>query len=179
MDASFSPINGVGSYSSYLFTYTDAGAVHIILEASASTAPIANFSISTAEGGWLPESNLLMDFGKVAPGTTHERRIRICNEGGSVLEVTKSKPPNGAFRPDDPTALHESQGIPVGDCAYATVLFVTNAENPNVPDQVFTNSWTLNTNDLNFGVHEVEIREHWSLERSAQRIRLATRSIRI
>lgn len=157
VEATFYPVNGVGSYSSYLFTFTDAGSVHIILEGSASTAPIANFSISNGEGGWLPQSNLLMDFGKVAPGTTSQRQIRICNQGGSVLLVSKSKPPNGAFRPDDPTALHESQPIPVGSCAFATVLFITNAEAPNVPDQVYTNSWTLNTDDLNFGVHVVEI----------------------
>lgn len=158
VDSSFKPINGVGSYLSYFFVWTTGGAANIILEGSASTAPIANFSISNSEGGWLPEGNLVMDFGTVAPGTTTERQIRICNEGGSVLEVSKSKPPNGAFRPEDPTSLHESQSIAIGECAYATVLFVTNAENPNIPDQVFTNSWTLNTDDLTFGVHEVLIK---------------------
>ena len=209
VDSVFTPVNGVGSYLSYLFTFSTAGSANIILEGSASTAPIANFSISNGEGGWLPQGNLLMDFGKVAPGTTSERQIRICNQGGSVLEVSKSKPPNGAFRPEyvfsefnyvscvplhelksiyseqivfnyiivtsrgllllqsptrltqnfdrDPTSLHESQTIPVGTCAYATVLFVTNAENPNEPDQVYANTWTLNTDDLNFGVHVVEI----------------------
>lgn len=158
VDSSFKPLNGVGSYQSYFFVWTTGGVADIILEGSASTAPIANFSISNGEGGWLPEGNLVMDFGSVAPGTTTERKIRICNEGGSVLEVSKSKPPNGVFRPEDPTSLHESQDIAVGDCAYATVLFVTNAEQPNVPNQVFTNSWTLNTDDLEFGVHEVEIK---------------------
>ena len=157
IDLVFNPTQGVGAYQSYLLTWSDGGSTSIILEASASTAPIANFSISNGEGGWLPESNIVMDFGKVAPGTTSGRQIRICNEGGSVLEVSKSKPPNGAFRPEDPTSLHESQDIPVNECAYATVLFVTNAEGPNIPDQTFTNTWTLNTDDLNFGVHVVEI----------------------
>ena len=157
VDANFSP-NEVGSYSSYFFVFTNGGAPFTILEGSASTAPVANFSISTSEGGWLPESNLVMDFGNVAPGTTSSREIRICNEGGSALEISKSKPPNGeGFRPDDPNALHESQQIPVNQCAYATVLFITNAEQPNTPDQTFTNSWTLNTNDLGFGVHVVEM----------------------
>ena len=158
VDSAFTPSDGVGSYQSYFLVWTTGGYASIILEGSASTAPIANFSISNGEGGWLPEGNLVMDFGSVAPGTTTERQIRICNVGGSVLEVSKSKPPNGAFRPEDPTSLHESQDIAVGECAYATVLFVTNAENPNMPDQIFTNSWTLNTDDLNFGVHEVEIK---------------------
>ncbi|KAL8830675.1 MAG: hypothetical protein Q9170_005627, partial [Blastenia crenularia] len=156
VDSMFTP-TAVGTYNSYFFVWSDGGKAFTILEGSASTAPIANFSISTSEGGWLPAQNLIMDFGKVAPGSTSSRQIRICNEGGSVLQISKSKPPNGVFRPEDPIALHESQDIPVNQCAYATVLFVTNAEQPNVPDQTFTNTWTLNTDDINFGVHEVQI----------------------
>ncbi|KAL8670348.1 MAG: hypothetical protein Q9168_005106 [Polycauliona sp. 1 TL-2023] len=156
VDSMFTP-TAIGTYNSYFFVYSNGGQAFVILEGSASTAPIANFSISTSEGGWLPEQNVIMDFGKVAPGSTSSRQIRICNEGGSVLQVSKSKPPNGVFRPEDPNALHESQDIPVNSCAYATVLFVTNAEQPNSPDQTFTNTWTLNTDDINFGVHEVEI----------------------
>ena len=158
VQASFSPINGVGAYKSYFTVFTTGGSDSLIFESSASTAPIANFSISTAEGGWLPPGNLVMDFGSVAPGSTSSRQIRICNNGGSVLQISKSKPPNGIFRPEDPNALHESQNINVGDCAYATVLFVTNAEGPNIPDQSYELSWTLNTDDLNFGVHVVDIK---------------------
>ncbi|KAL8818955.1 MAG: hypothetical protein Q9223_002519 [Gallowayella weberi] len=157
VDSTFTPTE-VGSYYSYFFVFSNGGQAYTILEGSASTAPIANFSISTREGGWLPEQSIVMDFGSVAPGTTSSLKIRICNEGGSVLQISKSKPPNGVFRPEDPTSLHESQDIPVNDCAYATVLFVTNAEQPNMPDQTFTNTWTLNTDDINFGVHEVQIR---------------------
>ncbi len=157
VDSSFLPSHGVGSYQSFFTTWTTGGKVSIILEGSASTAPVGNFSISTAEGGWLPGGNLIMDFGSVAPSSTSSRKIRICNSGGSVLHISKSKPPNGVFRPEDPTALHESQSIAVNDCAYATVLFITNAEEVNIPDQTFTNTWTLNTDDLSFGVHEVQI----------------------
>ncbi|KAL8771535.1 MAG: hypothetical protein Q9209_002977 [Squamulea sp. 1 TL-2023] len=157
VDLAFSP-SRIGSYTSYFLVFSNGGQAFTILEGSASTASIANFSISTREGGWLPEQNLVMDFGSVAPGTTSSLTIRICNEGGSVLQISKSKPPNGVFRPEDPTSLHESQAIPVNDCAYGTVLFVTNAEQPNIPDQTFTNTWTLNTDDINFGVHDVEIK---------------------
>ncbi|KAL8661300.1 MAG: hypothetical protein Q9202_005725 [Teloschistes flavicans] len=156
VDSQFLP-TAVGTYNSYFFIFSNGGQAFTILEGSASTAPIANFSISTSEGGWLPAGNLIMDFGNVAPGSSSSRQIRICNEGGSVLQISKSKPPNGVFRPDDPNALHESQDIPVNSCAYATVLFVTNAEQPNTPDQTYTNTWTLNTDDITFGVHEVQI----------------------
>ena len=157
INSNFDPINGTGSYNSYWQVWSTGGIVNIILEGSASTAPIANFSISTSEGGWLPGSNLLMDFGDVVPGSSQSLQIRICNEGGSALEIDKSKPPNGVFHISDPTELHESQQIAPGACAYGTVLMVANTEEYNEPDLLLNNTWTLNTNDLNFGVHVVEI----------------------
>jgi hypothetical protein len=153
----FDPVNGIGSYSSYFQVWSDGGSVNIIVEGSASTAPIANFSISNDEGGWLPPFDLIMDFGDIAPGSSSTRQIRICNNGGSSLEIDKSKPPNGVFHISDPTELHESQQIPPGQCAYGTVIMVANTEQYNVPDLLINNTWTLNTNDLNFGVHTVQI----------------------
>lgn len=157
IDSTFDPVNGIGSYNSYWQVWSTGGTVNIILEGSASTAPVANFSISNGEGGWLPPANLLMDFGDVAPGSSSSRQIRICNSGGSALEIDKSKPPNGVFHISDPSELHESQQIAPGDCAYGTVLMVANTEQYNEPDLAINNTWTLNTNDLNFGVHVVEI----------------------
>ena len=157
VQSTFQPTTGVGNYQSYFLIWSTGGMEYTILEGSASTAPIANFSISNGEGGWLPQDNLLMDFGTVAPGTTSSRQIRICDVGGSVLEISKSKPPNGVFHLDDPAELGESQQIPIGQCAYGTVLFVSNTEDPNSPDQTYNNTWTLNTDDLDFGVHVVEI----------------------
>ena len=154
----FTAVNGTGSYASYLRTWSNGGTTNTILEGSAASVPVANFSISTSEKGWLPRSNLLMDFGQVTPGSTTTRQIRICNVGGSVLTITKSKPPLGtihvaAFGVD----LHESQTIPVQQCAYGSVLFVAPNTNLNEPPATFTNTWTLNTDDLTFGVHEVQI----------------------
>ena len=153
----FNPINGTGSYSSYLFVYSNGGQAYTILVGSASTAPLANFSISNGEGGWLPSGNLLMDFGSVTPGSSQSRQIQICNNGGSELLISKSKPPNGVFHITDPTELHESQAIDIGACAYGTVFFIPNTEEYNIPDTQYTNTWTLNTNDLTFGVHTVQI----------------------
>ncbi|KAF7912733.1 uncharacterized protein EAF01_001754 [Botrytis porri] len=157
IQSSFEPTNGTRSYNSYWQVWSDGGTVNIILEGIASTAPITNFSISNGEGGWLPQANLLMDFGKVAPGSSSSQQIRICNVGGSSLEISKSKPPNGVFHISDPTELHESQQIAVNDCAYGTVIFSANVEQYNQPDFVLNNTWTLNTDDVNWGVHVVEI----------------------
>ncbi|CAD6446517.1 86c7ab1a-b181-4c17-907e-67653ddef4d4 [Sclerotinia trifoliorum] len=157
IQSSFDPTNGTGSYNSYWQVWSDGGSVNIILEGIASTAPITNFSISNGEGGWLPQANLLMDFGKVAPGSSSSQQIRICNVGGSSLEISKSKPPNGVFHISDPTELHESQQVAVNDCAYGTVIFSANVEEYNKPDLLLNNTWTLNTDDVNWGVHVVEI----------------------
>jgi hypothetical protein len=157
IQSTFYPNNGTGSYYSYLHIWSTGGTHSIILEGAASTAPIANFSISTSEGGWLPQSNSIMDFGSVTPGSSSSLQIRICNQGGSVLTIDKSKPPNGVFHISDPTELHESQQIPVNSCAYGTVIMNANTEEYNLPDLFVNNTWTLNTNDLSFGVHVVQI----------------------
>ena len=157
MDAVFNPVGGIGDYVSYWQVWTDGGTANIVLEGTASTAPIANFSISTSEGGWLPPTNLLMDFGDVAPGSSASLQIRICNQGGSSLEIDKSKPPNGVFRISDPTELEETLQIVPGACAYGTVLMNAPVEEYDIPNLVVNNTWTLNTNDPNFGVHTVEI----------------------
>ncbi|KAK4969922.1 hypothetical protein LTR66_011603 [Elasticomyces elasticus] len=157
VDATFKAVNGVGPYLSYFKVYTDTGGNEFtILEGSASTGPVANFSISNGEGGWLLQTELTMDFGLVAPGATATRQIRICNSGGSVLTISKSKPPLSQIRATVPGVdLHESQTIAVNDCAYGTVAFSPNPEPPNIYDFRITDSWTLNTDDLSFGVHVV------------------------
>ena len=47
--------------------------------------------------------------------------------------------------------------IPAGTCANGTVLYLPNTEEYDVPDLVQNNTWTLNTNDLNWGVHVISI----------------------
>ncbi|KAI9051067.1 hypothetical protein LZ554_005175 [Drepanopeziza brunnea f. sp. 'monogermtubi'] len=159
IDADFYPTNGTRVYNTFWQVWSDGGSVTVTLEGSAATAPLANFSISDGQGGWLPQTSLtpLMDFGSVAPGSSSSREIRLCNNGGSSLQISKSKPPFGVFRISDPTMLHESQLIATGTCAIGEVMFVTNTEEYNQPDKVFNNSWTLNANDPTWGVHVVQI----------------------
>ncbi|KZF19452.1 WSC-domain-containing protein [Xylona heveae TC161] len=158
VQVTFEPLNGTGLYQSWLNVWTNGGSSYTVFEASASTAPIAVMTISNGEGGWLPPTNVLMDFGSVAPGGNATRVIQICNEGGSVLTISKSKPPLGVIRATAAGIdLHETQTIPVNECATGTVMFAPNIEPPNVPDFTVTNTWTLNTDDPNFGVHVVQI----------------------
>lgn len=157
IETTFSPSNGSGFYYSCLQIWSTGGSRNIILVGSASTPPIANFSISRSQGGWLSQSNLLMDFGQVAPGISLSLQIRICNQGGSVLIITKSKPPNGIFSIGDPTELYESKQIPVNACAYGTILMNANIEKYTLPYTFLNNTWTLNTNDITSGIQVVQI----------------------
>lgn len=162
VSVTFTPVNGTGNYASFFQIWSTGGSTNTILEGSASTAPKAVLSISTSEGGWLVDTTdlqPLMDFGSVSPGSTTQRQIRICNTGGSVLTISKSKPPLGAIHVQTyGVDLHETQTINVNDCAYGTVIFVAPTTDLNTPPETFTNEWTLNTDDLDFGVHVVQMK---------------------
>ncbi|KAL8735389.1 MAG: hypothetical protein Q9166_000934 [cf. Caloplaca sp. 2 TL-2023] len=148
----------VGSYQSVFNIWTNGGTKYVLLTGSATTAPIAKLATETSEGGW--DTSGIMDFGVVKAGTTVTRRLRICNEGGSPLLITKSKPPiQTELRAENPTSdLHEGQSIPAGECAYAPIDIAAAPTTPNVPSHDISDVWILNTDDLTFGVHEVEIK---------------------
>ncbi|KAI4247917.1 MAG: hypothetical protein LQ352_006058 [Teloschistes flavicans] len=148
----------VGNYQSIFNVWTNGGTKYILLTGSATTAPIAELAVETDEGGW--DKNGIMDFGTVLAGTIETRRLRICNVGGSALLITKSKPPiDPELRAENPTSdLHEGQSIPPGECAYAPIDIAANPEPPNSPAHDVSDVWILNTDDLTFGVHDVEIK---------------------
>ncbi|KAI4261331.1 MAG: hypothetical protein L6R42_003465 [Xanthoria sp. 1 TBL-2021] len=148
----------VGNYQSVFNVWTNGGNKHVLLTGSATTSPIAKLATETSEGGW--DTSGIMDFGTVKAGTTVTRRLRICNEGGSPLQITKSKPPvQPELRAENPTSdLHEGQSIAAGECAYAPIDIAAAPTTPNVASHDVTDVWVLNTDDLTFGVHEVEIK---------------------
>lgn len=147
----------VGNYQNIFQIWSSGGNKNVLFTGSATTAPIAQLAVETSEHGWDPSG--IMDFGDVLAGTTQTRRIRICNTGGSALLITKSKPPiQTELQAENPTSdLHEGQTISVNDCAYGPVDISSTPETPNVPDHAVSDTWTLNTDDLNFGVHQVKV----------------------
>ncbi|KAL8776247.1 MAG: hypothetical protein Q9213_008342 [Squamulea squamosa] len=150
--------NIVGSYQSVFRIWTNGGSKYVLLTGSATTSPIAKLATETSEGGW--DTSGVMDFGTVKAGTTVTRRLRLCNEGGSPLQITKSKPPvQPELRAENPTSdLHEGQSIPAGECAYAPIDIAAAPTTPNVPSHDVSDVFILNTDDLTFGVHEVQIK---------------------
>ncbi|KAF2842163.1 WSC-domain-containing protein [Patellaria atrata CBS 101060] len=154
--ATFEAVEGTGEYLAYFFIYTDGGNAFTILEGSASTSPIASLQVGTEEGGWQPESDITIRFGPANQGQEFRRKVRLCNKGGSTLLITKSKPPVGIIRSEYPTIdLHEGQSIPVSGCGNATVIFKPPYGPLNQNDRPVDDTWTLNTDDLNFGVHQI------------------------
>lgn len=81
----------VGQYASIVSLWSDGGGTTVLMTGSAGTPPVANISVSTIEGGWDASTPVALHFGNVLGGTTVTRQIRICNQGGSVLTITKSK----------------------------------------------------------------------------------------
>jgi hypothetical protein len=149
----FTPTSGAGNYSSTLVIWTSGGQAAVLLSGSAATAAIATLDISNGKGGFIPPPNVVMDFGTVAPGKPQSRQIRICNIGGGILEITKSKPPEGLIY-GDPQQLYEGQQIAADSCATGDVFF-----NPgsNTPSGEVSATWVINCDDLKFGLHTVII----------------------
>lgn len=139
--------SSTGAYTTFVQFWTTGGNKDVLLTGSASTAPVANISVSTIEGGWDYSTPVVMDFGNVVAGNTTSRYIRICNSGGSSLAVTKSKPPiqQELLAPNSNTDLHEGQVIPINQCATGQVSIIAAPLGVNRLDHSVSDVWILNT----------------------------------
>lgn len=151
--------NATSLYTTFVQFWTNGGDGDVLLTGSASTAPIANISVSTVEGGWDYIEPLVLDFDDVLDGKTAKGYIQICNSGGSVLTITKSKPPidSELLAPNAATDLHEGQEIDVNTCATGEVDIAAASQGVNRLSHTVSDVWILNTDDLTFGVHDVNI----------------------
>jgi WSC domain-containing protein len=156
--------NITGTYGTILNIYSDGGNPYTILTGTASTTPIALLERSTNEGGWsavadctIPSDGcaIQLDMGTVATTNT----LRFTNKGGSDLEITKSKPPGGSgavIGASNPTTdFSEGLIIPAGKSTSAVVYFSPGLTRLNSISIVYFGTWTVNTNDLRFGVHDL------------------------
>jgi iron transport multicopper oxidase len=140
-------VSSTGAYTTFVQFWTTGGNKNVLLTGSASTAPIANISVSTIEGGWDYSNPVVMDFGNAAAGSTTSRYIQICNSGGSSLTITKSKPPiqQELLAPNSNTDLHEGQVVPINSCAKGQVSIVAAPLGVNRLDHSVSDVWILNT----------------------------------
>jgi hypothetical protein len=155
-----------GSYYTALQVYSNGGNAYTIFTGSAATSPIALLEYSNGEGGWTtifdcPEPLLgCTDQIEFAPseGLTQQTLVlRLTNNGGSALTITKSKPLEGtvlgATAPN--TDFSEGLSIVPGASTTASVLFSPGSSVLNAATIYYSGTWTLNTDDLTFGVHTI------------------------
>ncbi|KAF2492456.1 WSC-domain-containing protein [Lophium mytilinum] len=165
VDATFAA-SVIGDYFTLLTVFSNGGSAYTILSGSANTSPIVKFEYATNEGGWNPIADCAipadgctfqLDVGTLAGVGSALRTIRFTNNGGSDLVVTKSKPPEGTVlgATNPSTDLSEGMSIPPGNSSSATVYFQPGSLPLNSNPIVYFGTWTLNTNDLSFGVHAV------------------------
>jgi hypothetical protein len=157
--------NSSGTFSTLLTFWTDGGSVDILLTGSANNAAIAVLEYSTSEGGWNeipdcsdPSQECMFQIGLGTSSGSEQLNItlRLTNTGGSDLIITKSKPPEGivgATNPDGDFA--EGLEIPPGNHSTATIVFQPGGATLNSDPVTYFGDWILNTNDLLFGVHDL------------------------
>jgi iron transport multicopper oxidase len=118
---------------------TDApppGTANISIPISASAAPGAHLSVSRAA----------TYFGALRVGATASTAVRLTNDGGTPLTITKSKPPARQVGFQATTALAEGTNLVPGQSVTLHVTFTAT----NVGH--FTDSWLVNADD-NTGLH--------------------------
>ncbi|KAK0100032.1 hypothetical protein ONS95_013153 [Cadophora gregata] len=158
--------NITGTYSSIVKFYTNGNTAYTLFTGSAATNPVALLEYSTNEGGWvtIPHCTDLVtgcipqvNFAPSGGLTAQTIQLRLTNNGGSVLTVTKSKPLEGAElgATNPSTDFYEGQTILPGKSAIASILFSPGAAILNADDVTYSGAWTLNTDDQTFGVHVI------------------------
>lgn len=155
----------LGDYFSILNAWTSGGKAYTSLTGSASSSPIAQLSFQTLEGGWTDvpacpvtgeECSVNITMGNSIGGlTTNRVQFKIHNAGGSDLIISKSKPPMGdALGAENPTNdFSEGLVISPGKDAFGTVYFSPPRAFLNSDPVTYSGVWTLNVNDLTWGVH--------------------------
>jgi len=156
--------NVLGDHFTFLVVWTDGGMVFTMLTGSAHSSPIANVYYSMNGDDWTQvpdsidtsaETVTNIDFGIYTGPANKEIIIKVENVGGSDLIITKSKPPVGsilgAVNPDGD--LFEGLTISPGQSSTGSVFFQPGFVQLNSDPVYYSNPWTLNLNDLTWGVH--------------------------
>ncbi|KAK3681643.1 hypothetical protein B0T22DRAFT_387291, partial [Podospora appendiculata] len=141
----------LGSYSTRVKIWSNGGSATINLTASVNSPPTAAFEVSYGAGGWSPLlPSFKVQFGDVFAGASVETRIRLCNNGGSPLTITISKPPTTAqlLATNPNHELTEGQKIDAASCATGTIAVLAAPQQPNHPSQYLSAQWTISTDGL-------------------------------
>ena len=147
----FTPAS-IGLFSGSVTLDTDApepGTASVTVPVTASAAPPAHLVVSSSA----------IAFGNVRAGTTTTRAVTLTNVGGTMMTITKSKPPasNVGFRAI--SRFDEGTGIPPGQSVVLTVSFHATALGH------YTDTWVINGDD-DTGLHTLTFDAYTALPRS-------------
>lgn len=156
--------NIISTYFTILCIWTNGGMVYITFDGSAASEPVAKVYYSTSEGGWnlIPNSpdtdedwDYVVNFETSTGGGDQTITILVTNTGGTDLIITKSKPPEGTYlgATNPEGDLAEGLEIAPGSNATGTVYFEPPTAQINSGPTVYAAAWTLNVNDVSWGVH--------------------------
>lgn len=156
--------NMIGTYFTILCIWTNGGMVFVTLDGSAASEPVAKVYYSTSEGGWnlMPNSPdtdedwvYTVDFGTSTGGGDQTTTILVTNTGGTDLIITKSRPPEGTYLGATTPKGDLAEGLEIspGRNATGTVHFEPPTAQVNGGPTVYAAAWTLNVNDVSWGVH--------------------------
>jgi hypothetical protein len=158
--------NTLGDFWTTFVLWSDGGMADTVMTGSADSVPIALLEVSTSEGGWTTIANCpdpstsctyQIDMGTSYGPTTTEITLRFTNNGGSDMIISKSKPPEGdVLGAENPsTDFYEGEIIVPGGSTTGTIFFTPGTSILNADPIYYSGAWTLNVNDLTFGVHVV------------------------
>ncbi|ORY85564.1 hypothetical protein BCR37DRAFT_242572 [Protomyces lactucae-debilis] len=150
----------VGKYYIQFYIYTNAGVGQLGVSGSADDPPRALLGIQqwNSSGVFVNNTNV-MDFGNVKGNGSSPVTLKmaITNTGASLLTVTRSKPPGVGAIQVIGYPLPEGDPIEPGTSHSASIVFSPPIIPLNSPPRPFQATWGLNTDDLDFGVHDVQL----------------------
>ncbi|KAH6692719.1 hypothetical protein F5X68DRAFT_250938 [Plectosphaerella plurivora] len=155
-----------GEYNSIITIWSDGGDVTLNLTAGVRSPPIARFEVADGAGGWNNlEPNYSFSFGDITAGDSAASQIRVCNDGGSTMTITISKPPDAAqlFAVNPAHDLAEGVAVHPDSCEIGNIAVRSSPLQPNTPIQVIRSSWAITTDGLNAttgvdsGIHDIQL----------------------
>lgn len=159
LDFSLDP-DEVNKYYIQFYIYTNAGVGQLGVSGSADDPPTAVLGIQqwNSSGVFLNNTNV-MDFGNAKGNGSSPVTLQMAltNTGASLLTVTKSKPPGVGAIQVIGFPFPEGDGIEPNETHYASLVFSPPIVPLNSPPRPFQESFTLNTDDLDFGVRDIQL----------------------
>lgn len=152
-----------GNYGAYILVRSDGGDKYLTVVGTSGGYPKAKLEFEKVDGsGWVSyDPNLPFSFGTVFEQVTRTLRMRLTNNGpadAGVLGITVSKPPIGSgnvVAARNGIDLGEGTQLLAGESQTAQLYCSVPKSQVNVDPYTPNATWTMNTNDPDFGKQNI------------------------